>query len=122
LKTLERLRSNQNLVIQSHVQDDFSGYIFLRSGNSRVFNFYAHPSAQYNGTLWEHVGVTNIMDIDAPPTWEEMREVKDTFWYPDEEVHIILPSAKELSPLKTPYKNHRFYLHLWRPLKGWLYS
>lgn len=62
-----------------------------------------------DGGNWDHVSVT----VDAPrcPTWEEMCEVKDIFWWPAD-------CVVQYHPPQSQYRNHHPYcLHLWRPQK-----
>lgn len=55
---------------------------------------------------WEHVSVSRQ---DRCLTWEEMCEIKDLFFFEDEEVMQIHPAKKN-------YVNiHPYCLHLWRP-------
>lgn len=57
---------------------------------------------------WEHVSVSLP---NRCPNWTEMSFVKDLFWNEDEAV-------MQLHPPKSDYvNNHRYCLHLWRPLK-----
>lgn len=59
------------------------------------------------GHGWEHVSVSLIKRC---PTWDEMTWVKGEFWR-DEEV------VMQLHVPKAEHKNeHKFCLHLWRPL------
>lgn len=56
---------------------------------------------------WEHVSVSRQ---DRCPTWDEMCQVKDLFW--DEDDCVI-----QYHPPKSEYvNNHKYCLHLWRPI------
>lgn len=56
---------------------------------------------------WEHVSVSLP---DRCPTWEEMCFVKALFWADDD-------CVMQLHPPRADYvNNHRFCLHLWRPI------
>jgi len=58
---------------------------------------------------FEHVSVSVK---NRNPNWDEMCWVKDQFWNEDE-------CVMQLHPPKSEYvNNHRFCLHLWRPLKA----
>lgn len=60
-----------------------------------------------DGAGWEHVSVSRQ---DRCPTWDEMCQVKDLFW--DKEDCII-----QYHPPHSVYvDNHKFCLHLWRPI------
>lgn len=61
------------------------------------------------GMGWQHVSVSRS---DRCPTWEEMCEVKDLFFGPDEWV-------VQFHPARDQYVNvHPYCLHLWRPIDG----
>lgn len=58
-----------------------------------------------DGMGWEHVSVSRK---DRCPTWEEMCQVKDLFWGPED-------CVVQFHPPKAEYVNlHPFCLHLWR--------
>lgn len=58
------------------------------------------------GGGWDHVSVSYY---NRTPTWEEMCEVKDMFFRPDE-------ACIEYHPAQTQYvNNHPYCLHIWRP-------
>lgn len=64
------------------------------------------------GEPFEHVSVHAERNggKDAMPTWDEMVQVKDMFWDPEDAV-------MQLHPPRSSYVNcHPFTLHLWRPL------
>lgn len=59
------------------------------------------------GLHWEHVSVSLP---GRCPTWEEMCKVKALFW--DDEDCVM-----QLHPPRSEWvNNHRFCLHLWRPI------
>lgn len=66
-----------------------------------------------NGGGWEHVSVTpHNRRRQTCPTWEEMCEIKDLFFEPEERV-------VQYHPPKSEYVNmHPYCLHLWRPITG----
>lgn len=68
-----------------------------------------HFVAGWNETGWEHVSVE--LYARRLPTWNEMCEVKDIFWYEEEEV-------VQIHPKKSNYVNMAEALHLWRPVNG----
>lgn len=56
---------------------------------------------------WEHVSVSVA---DRCPTWEEMCDVKELFWAPEETV-------MQFHPKRSKYVNkHPYCLHLWKPV------
>lgn len=59
-----------------------------------------------DGLGWEHVSVSHD---SYTPTWEEMCQVKEMFWDPEDCVVQYHPRASEYVDL------HRHCLHLWRP-------
>lgn len=59
------------------------------------------------GLGWEHVSVSRR---DRCPTWEEMCQVKDIFWEPEDRVVQYHPPHSEY------VNNHPNCLHLWRPI------
>ena len=56
---------------------------------------------------WEHVSVSRT---DRCPLWDEMCAIKDLFW--DESDCVI----QYHPPVSEYINNHRFCLHLWRPV------
>lgn len=56
---------------------------------------------------WEHVSVSLP---DRCPTWEEMCAIKSLFWGDEDLVLQYHPPRSEW------VSNHRFCLHLWRPV------
>jgi hypothetical protein len=56
---------------------------------------------------WEHVSVSRK---DRCPTWDEMCQVKDLFWGPEDAVMQLHPKESEY------VNNHPYCLHLWRPV------
>lgn len=58
---------------------------------------------------WEHVSVSRR---DRAPLWEEMCEIKDLFWEPEDCVVQFHPPHSEY------VNNHPRCLHLWRPTGG----
>lgn len=66
-----------------------------------------------NGGGWEHVSISPCSKSRKTcPTWEEMCEIKDMFFEPEE-------CAIEYHPPKSNYvNNHPLCLHLWKPTGG----
>lgn len=59
------------------------------------------------GGGWEHVSASRK---DRCPTWDEMCQVKDFFFKPEECVIQFHPPQREY------VNNHPFCLHLWKPI------
>lgn len=91
------------------------GSLAERDGNN---GFFILPPYRANSVLslrvlatdqmgWEHVSVSLKSRC---PTWEEMCFVKSLFW--DDEDCVM-----QLHPPRSQWvNNHRYCLHLWRPL------
>ena len=59
-----------------------------------------------DGAGWDHVSVSTA---ERCPRWEEMQQIKDLFFEPEE-------IAMQLHPAKSEYVNTFPYcLHIWRP-------
>lgn len=87
--------------------DSFNGVFKVMVGQRSFFCIVS------NGGGWEHVSVSPVnKNRKTCPTWEEMCEIKDTFFKPDE-------CVVEYHPAKRNYvNNHEYCLHLWRPIDG----
>ena len=65
-----------------------------------------------DGGGWDHVSVTPLDKPNKIATWDEMCEIKDMFFLPEEE-------AIEFHPKKSEYVNlAKNCLHLWRMNDG----
>jgi hypothetical protein len=79
-----------------------NGAFIFNLGVSKLFRVVAS-----DGEGWEHVSVSYP---NRCPTWNEMCMIKDIFW--DEDDCVI-----QYHPPKEDYiDNHKFCLHLWRPI------
>lgn len=76
--------------------DDHGGFFVLRQ--MRII--------ASNEVGWDHVSVSLMHRC---PTWEEMCEVKNLFFYPNEMTVQYHP------PQEKYINNHNFVLHMWRP-------
>ena len=68
--------------------------------------------ALVNATIiqgWEHLGVSFKNKI---PSWECMQEMKELFFYDDEECFQLHPKADNY------VNNNEYTLHIWRPIDG----
>lgn len=121
MRPIEEILNDARL--QRGTQDLFEhfivgGYLRLRSGKQRTFTVVASVDDSSEYGLVEHVSVGLYNENKKTPTWEEMCEVKEIFWKPEEEVH-------QIHPAESRYVHGVFgkdnILHLWRPVKnGWL--
>ena len=119
MKPIEEILNDTRF--QSVEQEPFEsflvkGYLRLRSGKQRTFTVLAsvYDSSEYG--LVEHVSVSLYNENRKTPTWEEMCEVKEIFWKPEEEVHQIHPPESQYIHGIFGKDN---ILHLWRPESGW---
>ena len=87
-----------------------NGAFFIPSRPGRIpFQVIASDGAMPGGEAWEHVSVSLP---DRCPTWEEMCRIKSIFW--DDEDCVM-----QLHPPRSQWiNNHRFCLHLWRPVSS----
>lgn len=58
---------------------------------------------------WEHLSVSHKNKI---PSWECMQEMKEMFFYDDEECFQLHPKADNY------VNNNEYTLHIWRPVDG----
>lgn len=121
MKPIEEILKDTRL--ESVEQEPFEnflvkGYLRLRSGKQRTFTVVASVDDNSEYGFIEHVSVGLYNENKKTPTWEEMCEVKEIFWKPEEEVHQIHPP--ESLYVHGVFKKDNI-LHLWRPVKnGWL--
>lgn len=91
--------------------------IGLLGADGGVYKVFAGRRAFFciasNGNGWDHVSVTmKNCKRNRCPTWEEMCEIKDIFFLPEETV-------VQYHPPKSEYVNdYETCLHLWRPNNG----
>lgn len=102
--------------IKPEPYEDFllKGYLNLRCGEQRTFSVVMSVDFVKRLGDVEHVSVKLNNGAKKTPTWEEMCEVKDIFWQPEEEVHQVHPSESQYGVGGVDN-----VLHFWRPKKGW---
>ena len=101
MKTLEELKQTPNLLISRTGADGGMGVLY-RAGKEYGSVIWS------NGGGWEHVSVSPFKKSHTP-TWGEMCDLKDMFFYDTETV-------VEYHPAKSDYVNNvPNCLHLWRP-------
>lgn len=101
MKTLEEIAKTPRVMIESTGDDGGIARVLLYSGKkirlaAVVFSW---------GGGWDHVSVSMKNQC---PTWEEMCEVKQMFFRPEETTWEYHPSELEY------VNNHPFCLHMWR--------
>ena len=108
LHELDQYRLRDKEIAVSGGYGDSGNGCFRVYVGGKAFNVIAS-----NGGGWDHVSVSpNSKNRTTCPTWEEMCEIKDMFFY-DEECVI------EYHPAKSEYvNNHAYCLHLWKPNNG----
>jgi len=92
----------------SNSGDDF-GAFRVPGPQGEDLMIIASPGDAHEDIPWEYVSVSTRHRC---PTWKEMCFVKDLFWDAEEAVMQLHP------PRSTWINNHRYCLHLWRPLDG----
>ena len=103
MKTLTELLATPRLIIIRAGED--GGWAEAHLASSKKRNIAAVVFS--NGGGWEHVSVSFNHRC---PTWEEMCEIKNLFFHPDEVV-------VQYHPAESEYVNtHPYCLHLWRPI------
>jgi hypothetical protein len=112
--TVERYRVRSGPYASS--REDGNNGQFLIPLSSLVDRIWALCMVS-DGEGWEHVSVSVYRSdtirgrtaLDRCPTWEEMCQVKDLFWQPEE-------ATVQFHPRRSQYRNlHQYVLHIWRP-------
>lgn len=102
MKTMAEIRDMPRVVVQREGADGGQAEVYLLTSRrilpaTVIFSW---------GGGWDHVSVSFP---HRTPTWEEMAEIKRTFFRPEE-------VAFELHPIESEYVNTMPYcLHIWRP-------
>jgi len=103
MRTMAEIRSNPRIQILMESEDGFSGRVRPKSSWGRCTIAAVQVSW---GCWWDHVSVSFE---GRTPTWEEMAEVKDMFFRPDE-------VCVQYHPAENEYVNqHKHCLHIFRP-------
>ena len=90
------------MIINMETPDGFSADVYLLSNPK---NRPAFVVASWGGG-WDHVSVSYS---NKTPTWDEMAEIKNMFFKPDE-------LCIQYHPPEHEYVNfHKHCLHIWRP-------
>lgn len=98
MKSFEDIRKDRRFQSGQTAVDGGNGWVTLRG--KCLYVVYS------KGGGWDHVSVSLA---NRCPTWEEMCEVKDIFFWPCE-------CCVEYHPAKADYVNlYPYCLHIWRP-------
>ena len=102
MKTLEELRHTLNLMIKYLGNDGGCGEIY-KVGKPFATVIWS------NGGGWEHISISPYK-MSCIPSWKDMCDLKDMFFYDNETV-------VQFHPPKSEYVNNMpNCLHLWRPI------
>ena len=115
MRDTSEILTDTRIQTRKRFMNGYQGFLQLRCGNRRTFVYCATKDVDEDET-YEHVSVSVANSRTKTPTWEEMCEVKDLFWRPDEEVHEVHPAADDYVHGVGGLEN---VLHLWRPVGGW---
>lgn len=104
----ERYRC-RSCYLGSDAENGNNGLFFVttRPGQPPFKVIASDGAIEDGGMAWEHVSVSLP---NRCPTWEEMCAIKALFW--DAEDTVVQYHA----PQSDWVNNHRFCLHLWRPV------
>ena len=101
MKALKKILDTPRLLVARVTADGGWGEAYLASSKK---NQPAKVVFSWGGG-WDHVSVSFR---NRTPTWEEMCEIKDMFFAPDEVCVQYHPAASEY------VNNHLYCLHIWR--------
>ena len=105
MKTINELKETNRLAIIKQGEDGGQAIAHLSSSKKEI------PAGIIfsNGGGWDHVSVSFYNRV---PTWDEMCEVKNMFFYPEE-------ACVQYHPAESEYVNTFAYcLHIWRKQDG----
>jgi len=112
LRDWEQERAIYGLDMRLHPDRAFGGLFFVASRVDRrpmkviASAYRPHAADGSFNPPWNHVSVSRPK---RTPTWGEMDQVKNLFFYPHETVmQLHVPAESHIS-------NHPFCLHLWQP-------
>lgn len=106
LHTLDKYRDRDAERSRFGVDGDGGNGVFKVYVCGRSFRVIAS-----DGGGWEHISVSPCnKKRQTCPSWEEMCEIKDMFFGPEERVVQFHPPASEY------VNNHPYCLHLWKPV------
>lgn len=92
-------------LLWTRAQNHYAEYWIRVAGDLRVIE----SLETHNGERWLHVSASHTLTI---PTWEEMREVKETFIGKDREAYMVMP------PEERYINDNPTVLHLWCCVDG----
>lgn len=108
MRSMAEIRKNPRIVIQENSVDWFRGIVHPKSSWGRYTEAFVIASW---GCWWDHISVSFS---GRTPTWEEMAEIKEMFFMPDE-------VCVQYHPAENEYVNeHKHCLHIFRPQRDTL--
>ena len=100
MKAFDEIRGDRRFQSLQTGEDGGNGFVTIRG---KIFTV-----VYSDGGGWDHVSVSFR---NRCPSWDEMCEIKDMFFRPDE-------CCIEYHPAEKDYVNvHPYCLHIWRPQK-----
>ena len=109
MKTEEEIKASNKLIDIKEMKTDMgsvmSGIISLREGG------FCTCVWGRNEDGFEHVSISPTK-VYKMPSWNDMAQLKDIFFYPEEEAYQIMPKKSQYVNLKNNC------LHIWRPVNG----
>lgn len=120
MRDFDQLQKDPRTVMQNIRENGATGYLFLPQANRRMYTFFAADGEPCHGTLFEYVAFAPMLETEPPISLAEIREVKNIFWMPDEEVHLIFPASQEFFQEDGfGAYSYEHAAHLWKPKAGW---
>lgn len=100
MRTLEEIKQNKHILNSGKAMFGFDAFIVKVMGNEYHVVASIEPKQ-------EHISIT-LKTKKRIPTWEEMKAIKDIFFYDEEECYQVFPK-------KSEYVNiHPYCMHIWR--------
>lgn len=111
IQKIDKTIDNRLLAMWINQQHEDAGFFMLPNPKNMkgIYILCMASGGSGEGLGWDHVSVS-IPTENRCPTWEEMCFVKSLFW--DGEDTVI-----QFHPPESEYvNNHKFCLHLWKPV------
>jgi len=103
----EILQDRRVLKVYKNVETDTVSKLKLEVRSNKASDKCLVSITRIKG--WEHLSVSHKNKI---PSWECMQEMKELFFYDDEECFQLHPKADNY------INNNEYTLHIWRPVDG----
>ena len=100
MKTTDEIKQDKHVIAYAKAIFGFDAFVVKAMGNE--FNVVA--SIEPNQ---EHISIT-LIHKKRIPTWEEMKAIKDIFFFDEEECYQVFPKKSEYVNL------HPYCMHIWR--------